>query len=180
MTMFMVNPYQAGGSPGRHIYPSLTNPGAETADTTGWTNETGALGVRNSSPSPHAGSRYFYGGTVVSTIARQRIDLVAAGWTTAELDTGNVQAIVSWYQGNYSRDADNGGLGLRALDGSQVAIGADDYSAMQDLTAWVYRTHTKTLPTLTRYVDILIKCNRSGGANNDTYIDDISLLTKNY
>jgi len=180
MSMMLVNPFQAGGDGSKYFIPALTNPGAEAGDTSGWTNETGAIGVRNASPSPRTGSWYFYGGTVVSSIARQRVDLLAAGWTAGELDTGTINAIVSWYQGNYSSDGDNGGLGLRALDGSQVAIGADDYSAMQDLTAWVARSHTKTLPTLTRYVDILIKCVRTGGTNNDTYIDDISLLTKNY
>lgn len=159
------------------INHTLTNPGAETGNTTGWTNETGAGGVRTASPAPYAGTYYFTGGAVATTIMRQRIDLVAAGWSTAELDSEALGARLTWWQMRYAADNDNGTMGVRFLDGTLATLGSEEYAPLAQPATWEQRTKSARMPVGTRYVDILMKAVRQSGTNNDAYFDDIELST---
>lgn len=68
----------------------LVNPGAELDNSSGWTNVTGAIGIgtRSADPAPFAGTRYFTGGTSVSTIGFQDQPL-----TGSDLDANAVHMI---------------------------------------------------------------------------------------
>lgn len=49
----------------------LLNPGAEVGNSSGWTHVSGGIGIRTADPAPFAGTRYFTGGSSLSTIAFQ-------------------------------------------------------------------------------------------------------------
>jgi hypothetical protein len=158
---------------------TLTNPGGETGDTSGWTNETGSLAIRTTNPAPKSGGNYFTGGANVATKARQRVNLLTAtGLTGGQVDAGNIWAVVDWWQTNFSAaDLDTGTIGLRFLDTSQVQI-SENIGTKIDVTPdtiWIPRSYGIAIPSGTRYIDIVIDMTRNSGTNLDTYIDDIAL-----
>lgn len=87
---------------------TINNRGAEAGNTGGWSNEVGALGVRNADPAPQAGDYYFTGGVTENTRAFQ--DVSPAGIVTY----GDGAAIRVW-----------GGYGLLEIGGeSFTGIGS--------------------------------------------------------
>jgi hypothetical protein len=157
---------------------SLTNPGAETGDTTGWTNDTGSLAVRSANPSPHSGSYYFYGGANLETKASQEVDLVADGVSTIDIDNGILTFVVSWYQTTYS-GSDKAEIQIRFKDSSKIEIQTDSAGLTANtVQSWELRTFAPQIPANTRYIDIIMHMYRYAGTNNDGYIDDISASTE--
>jgi len=57
----------------------LTNPGNETHNGSGWTEEVGGLGVRFSNPLPHSGTAYFTGSSNTLTRAYQSFTQLSTG-----------------------------------------------------------------------------------------------------
>lgn len=166
---------------------TLTNPGAEAGSSpTGWTNETGGLAVLTYPTTivvPHSGTRFFTGGTSASTIARQRLDILAqTGLSGGDVDSGNIWAKVRWWQaGHNSATGDPAGMGLRTLNASDVSLG-EVYSAIvhtpnsvSPYFPWYSRAFSAALPSGARSLDVLQRMTRSAGTNNDGWIDDISV-----
>lgn len=160
---------------------TLTNPGAETGTTAGWTNEVGGLAVRQLNPTPYEGSYYFNGGSFAQTIARQRVDLVAAGLTTGQLDGGNIWAKARWAQASYTNQ-DPATLGLRLLNGSSTQIsltygnlGYIPYGDSGVTPNWHVLALPVDIAANTRYLDAVYRADRNSGTNNDGYLDSISL-----
>lgn len=155
----------------------IVNPGAETGDTTGWTNETGTMTVRDASPSPRYGSYYFMGGTSDPCVAYQRFDLVNDfGFSETEIDAGEVQLRLRWSQCTYS-SSDPMQMGLRVLDASETEI--DITTSPLDHTRynqnWYEFAMDVIVTTSGRYVDIYYKGDRTAGTNNDGYWDNVRL-----
>lgn len=92
----------------------LQNPGAETGDTFGWVNQTGAIGIRAANPLPDAGAAYFYGGGTPHTVAYQDIDVAGDGLGSTE----DGEPLCFW--GGY------GDLILDAGDGPETYVGVGD------------------------------------------------------
>ena len=160
----------------RQIAVALINPGAESG-TTGWTDEIGGLGTRSATPDPYAGSAYFFGGAYAETLARQRVDLVAAGASAVNLDAGTCSATVGWQQASFDGTNDPGACGLRFLDASLAVLStsmATDALVSPALT-WAARSHSAAIPAGARYVDVLIHALRAAGTNNDGYFDALTL-----
>lgn len=139
---------------------SITNPDAETGNTTGWTSTLGLLTVRSGAPSPHAGAWYFMGADNGSgdTLAHQDI---------------NVATVLA-----ASADNDQATMGMAFFDASNVQLGADVYGtlmAMSPADTWIQRTLAATAPTGTVTIRIFQKMHRETGATNDGQIDDITL-----
>ena len=163
------------------VLHTLTNPGAETGDTTGWTNETGSLAVRTGSPDPYSGSYYFYGGANVETIASQEIDLITDGVSATDIDNEILYFNLSAYCASYS-ESDQGQLIIRYKDNSKVEISTDEntLSSVTPDQTWVKRGINKSpIPANTRYIDVILRCVRIAGTNNDAYFDDIECYTCN-
>lgn len=159
--------------------PVLTNPGAEAGNTSGWTVEQGSFGVRSASPAPYAGSWYFDGGTALFVV-RQRVDLIALGWTAAELDSGTLGAQIAAQMAGFDGVNDPGSIGLRYLNSAQATLAeyySPEYTTNQ---VWVARSFARPMPVGTRYVDLLLKGRRTSGTNNDAYFDDVSCITGTY
>jgi hypothetical protein len=154
---------------------TLTNPGAETGNTTGWTNELGALGVRSSGPGAYDGTYYFFGGTSAETRARQRVDIVAAGLDSGDIDNGRSYADLSAWMAGFPVDNDEGEIGIRFLNAAQATI-STVYSGLVNRTdTWVLVDLRNIIPVGTRYIDVLLHAKRFSGTNNDAYFDDINL-----
>lgn len=164
----------------------LTNPGAETGTTAGWTNESGGLAVRTypgSTVPAHGGVNIFTGGASASTIARQRLDILAqTGLTGTDVDAGGIWAKVRWWQASFNSSTDPCGMGLRTLDASSVSQG-EAYSGIawtpnsdgMSYYPWYPRAFALDLPSGARSLDALQKMTRTSGTNNDGWIDDISM-----
>ncbi len=163
-------------------YPvSVVNPGAETGDTSGWTDETaGLLGVRTVSPSPASGSGtyYFLSGNSVNGLARQRHSLsTITGLATTEIDAltaaGSMWVRLDWIQSAFAAN-DPGGVGLRSLNSSSATISTvKSTEVFVPVYEWKSRSLSVLLPSGTRSIDILQHRTRTSGVNVDCYIDDI-------
>ncbi len=153
---------------------TLTNPGAEAGDASGWTNETGVLAVRTTNPPPHSGAYYFYDATSAATLARQRSAMPAAD---ADVDAGKAWARVRWYQATFSTGDDTSGMGIRFLNGTPAQISQHLAASIKIVPtmAWRYRTFAAAVPALTRNIDALIHMARVSGTASDGYTDDITL-----
>jgi len=148
---------------------ALTNPGAETGDTTGWTTTVGSLAVRSTNPDPYSGSYYFFGGAQPDTNAEQIVPVSAP---TTEIDAGQATLDVQWHQSSFS-GSDKAEIIVEALDGAQNPL-ASQAAGLVSYSTWTKRTLSMPLPALTRYVKIEMHMQRAAGTNNDGYIDEIS------
>ncbi|MDF3841113.1 phage tail protein [Pseudomonas citronellolis] len=165
---------------------TLTNPGAELNSTSGWANEIGGLAVRSANPPAYEGSYYFSGGSVVQTVARQRLDLVAQGLSAGDLDTGALWAKVRWAQSSWNSAEDPGGMGIRLLNGAntQLAVGYSGLAYTPNSGAggtgpwyWWPRSWPISVQANTRYLDALFNASgRTAGTNNDHYVDSIEVV----
>lgn len=153
---------------------AITNPGAETGDTTGWTSTTGTLGVLGSPTLPHTGSYYFTGGSGnATTIAHQDI-AVPTGLESA-VDAGTISADLSWWQNSFAGN-DQGKMQLQFFDGSMVQQGSTVNGVLAAPVSWTnYSLASTVVPATTRTLRIIQVMVRNAGAYNDAYIDDISL-----
>lgn len=153
---------------------TLTNPGAEAGDASGWTSESGALAVRSSNPLPHTGSFYFYDAANPATLARQRHAMPAPD---AAVDAGKAWGRVRWFQASFNTGTDTSAMGLRFLSStpSQISQSLAASILIAPTMAWRYRTFSAAAPANTRFIDALITMARASGTASDGYTDDISL-----
>jgi len=165
------------------IQVPLLNPDAETGNTTGWTDEVGALAAGSNPERRPWGSYYFDGGANALTIASQRVDLeLLTGLSGAELDalsaSGKIWAVLKWQQKGYSAGSDFGGMGLRTVDGSgleQTLSFSDLVLTFPKYARWQPRAHSILSEFGTRSLDALMRSDRMNGINNDTYFDQIEM-----
>jgi hypothetical protein len=160
---------------------SLTNLDAEAGDDTGWTVETGALGVRTGSPSPHGGTYYFYGPATPEYIASQQFDLLSlSGLSSSDVATGLVEITVDWWQASFSDNAapdDEAEIILRYYDSGMSLISSDNSGLEWVIPAqiWQARNLVSSVPVDTQYVDLVMHGFRKRGSNLDGYLDDITV-----
>lgn len=151
---------------------TITNPGGDTGDTTGWTDTVGVMGLRTANPSPKTGSHFFFGGAHASTEAWQDISMPAS-WE-ADVDAGTVDLIMRYWQSSYTVD-DDARVSAEFHDGSSSLLstktGVWD-SGMDQV--WAEKLLTLAVPAGTRTIRLLLQFNRDAGSNNDGYLDDIS------
>lgn len=153
---------------------ALTNPGAETGDTTGWTNDLGSLAVRSADPIPLLGSFYFFGGASAETRSRQ--DVTVPGGQEALVDAGNAKATLTWHQTSFA-GSDTGEMEIEFFDGGLGSLGARVGAGLVAPTGqiWTPRLLSLDIPALTRTIRIFIHADRNAGGNNDAYFDEINL-----
>lgn len=155
---------------------TLTNPGAEAGNTSGWTVESGGFGTRTAGPSPYAGTRYFTAGTSVNSLARQRLDLAAQGVSTSDIDAGLVAVVLSVQSASYDEN-DPGSIGFRALDASLATLveHIPTNRWVLPVQTWKERKVRLMLPSGTRHLDVLLRSTRTSGTANDSYWDDAAV-----
>lgn len=154
----------------------IENPDAETGDSTGWTDELGAVVVRSASPDAYEGTYYFSGGNSAHTTASQRLNLIEqSGLDEATIDAGTCWVIVQWWANEFETQNDRQAMGFRFLDASQVQIAENLSPSMFPIPdVWIPRSYGILVPSGTRYVDLIMDMVRVDGSNNDGYIDAIS------
>lgn len=157
----------------------VTNPGAETGNTAGWTIESGALGVRDATDvpglTPYQGNYFFYGGAAASTEATQSIDLEAAGVIPGQ------GLRVRWHQAG-GADGGQAGMALRFYTSADVLLGevSSDVEATTPVLTWEQREVETQVPDGAARVDIVQLYTRVGGTVIDAYIDVVELTSIDY
>ncbi len=147
---------------------TVTNPGA-TVDTSGWTNQVGAISRRDTSPCA-APNACFAGGTAAFSVAYQDIVIPAAN--IAEVDAGQRAAELGWIQAG-ATDADSSTMRMQFLDATNTLLSAS-VAPLVDPPAWTTRKLAHPIPVGTRKVRIFMVMKRPGSGGNDGYIDDIA------
>lgn len=151
----------------------VTNPDAEAGNTIGWTSN-GGFNVRTSSPAPYSGSYYFIGGTgVVSSFARQDIDILDSFANTG-IDQNTAVANISWWQAGAVGDNDLGAIQLRFMNGSTFLSNTTVSQIDIADNTWQYRSIDALVPYGTRKVRIEIVSTRVNGTEINAYYDNIS------
>ncbi len=127
----------------------LTNPGFESG-LAGWTaNPNGA--TQSSSPAPWDGSNYFTGGTNADTTVQQSVDLLAAGFTPAQLDSQDFVAVFGGRVRSAAESpADTGAITLTFLAANGTAISHLTVPAQNTSDRWQLIGSRLTLPVGTR------------------------------
>jgi hypothetical protein len=168
-------------------------PGAADSNTVvallGWTTGGALTAVRYgatagyptaSDPGPTSrGANFFAGGNAASSIGTQVVDLSAAA---ASLDTGLVSFVLSGYLGGFGDQNDTAALTAIFKDaagaplGTARTIGPVAAPDRGNATGLLPRTATGPVPSGTRQVQVQLTMTRVGGASNDGYADNLSLV----
>ena len=163
---------------------AFTNPGAETSDTTGWTQTFGAnFGVMTATADatpPKTGTYIFVCSTsgAYSEVRPVIID-VPSGLNT-QVDAGEIEVDFALWRNDFSTDADTARVRLEFYD---AAAGAGNFlgaRATSDLgTAngqWIHEAITVNLPPDTRSVIAYVAGTRDGGTQLSFFFDDVQPL----
>ncbi|MFN7333087.1 MAG: right-handed parallel beta-helix repeat-containing protein, partial [bacterium] len=149
----------------------VSNPGFESG-LTGWNvSPTGA--IRTSNPNPFEGTNYFFGDGNPTTTLTQTVDLLAAGFTAAQLDNDDLVVVF----GGRVRAADEsildtGTITVTLLDGSNNPIGSPQVaSASRATQRWDLIGGRLYLPSGVRSIRYQFQAIRNSGATNDAYLD---------
>jgi hypothetical protein len=135
-----------------------------------------------SDPGPkHRGTNLFAGGpsAAAATVAVQFIDVSAVA---ADIDAKTVRYTVSGYLGGYGNQADRAFVQVQFRDaspnlrGPSVNIGPVTVQQRHGVTGLWYRSAAGVVPVGTRQVAIFMQANRSEGATNDGYLDELSFV----
>jgi hypothetical protein len=156
---------------------TITNPGAETGNTSGWTNVTSTFGVRTTGTgglASHSGGWYFIA-TANGATAENYQDIALDSSLYTDIDAGILRLrFEGWHAGSNS-DTDNGRLTVKFLDVSSAAIGGERAQpSLHTGAAWVKRTLLVLVPPNTRTIRIGTKGTRVTGTALDSYWDDFA------
>ncbi len=153
---------------------TLTNPGAETGDDTGWTQTTPDLAVFENGDVPgfaaFEGTHWFYGGTNASGQYFQSLTLATIGVISGQTIT------LGWRQASGAAGS-KAQLGLRFFDAGATVIGETfaDMVAIAPALTWQARSVTAAVPADTVSVRVVMKFENVGGGQTDAYLDAITL-----
>jgi len=154
---------------------TITNPGAETGDTTGWTDDTSTLVVRTTDTgvTPRTGTYYFCA-TADGATSKCHQTITLPTEILTDVDTGGYLVTFGAYQNGISADSDTGGLGLVALDGADAVLDSVVLAESHITTAWTQKGLSLILPTGTRKVSIELYGTRATGPQLSVYWDDLT------
>ncbi|MBI3850179.1 MAG: metallophosphoesterase [Verrucomicrobia bacterium] len=136
-----------------------------------------ALTSAGSKGSPHGGAYFFHGGIntpASNTVVRQDIDLLAAGFTTNDLDTGAALDSLAWLRNFYGVNTFDDQVFYRVgyLDAADQEL-----SAVRCIVAgnsvWLQRNLYGLLPAGTRKLRVEIIGQHRRDADNDSMADDL-------
>jgi hypothetical protein len=153
----------------------LVNPGAETKNTTGWTDPDGAwIGIYDYSyPKPHSGVSFFWPGArgTPQTTLYQDVDVSSQA---AGIDSGLAYLHLSgWLDVWDYSPYDQATLGIQALNSSAQQLLY--VSRTHRSPAWTRYAMDAPIPSGTRTLRVALTSTRFSGDDNDGYFDDLSL-----
>ncbi|NOS71897.1 MAG: hypothetical protein HOP33_18450 [Verrucomicrobia bacterium] len=127
--------------------------------------------------SPHGGANFLHGGigTVASnTIVRQDINLIAAGFTTNDIDTGASLDAEAWLRNLYGAGTFDDQVFYRV---GYLDSAGQELSAVRCIIAansvWLQRNLTGLLPVGTRKLRLEVVGKHRRDADNDSMADDL-------
>lgn len=147
---------------------------ANNNSTAAWTNEVGTVSVFGSKVE---GTNVFYGGTVASSRARQRL---ALNVSALDIDNGLMYGRLRWLQGN-NNDTDYATAGMRFLASASEQLQESIAPATRitpDLGLRP-RTFAAPVPSLTRMADVVMQMTRLSGVDNNGYVQKPTLTLYN-
>jgi hypothetical protein len=160
-------------------YPlELVNPGAETGDTTGWTNELGAALVADNAheslATAHSGTFFFRTPNSGATDYRDTQTVDVSGWADP-IDQGSATARGRVWGNETSGGQDHGRVSLIFLDSENVELGSEE-PAYLELTpgVWTLTEAQATIPVGTRTIKICLDSHRDSLPASVAF-DDASL-----
>lgn len=161
----------------------LTNPGAEDG-IEGWIVEEGILESLIADEcvgtSPHTGSRYFSaGGLCAETPAEhaRAVQHVDVSFFSTEIDAGSAVALFSGFTSSYS-GSDQPEIGIVIRDGAGTRLAQSELYG-SSLSTWMLVEGELAIPRTARSVEFIIMGTRHSGTDNDSYLDDLSLILWN-
>ncbi len=127
--------------------------------------------------SPHGGTWFFHGGKNTSAsnaIVRQEINLIAAGFTTTNLDSGTALDTLVWLRNWYGAGTFDDQVFCRVayLDAAMNEIAAVRCMIAAN-NAWLQRNLTGLLPSGTRQLRVEIVGRHRRDLDNDSMADDV-------
>jgi Ca2+-binding RTX toxin-like protein len=161
----------------------LTNPGFEQG-LTGWaTDPTALAGVAPDGPAAYDGNSYFVGGTATflsgattaTGYAEQRVNLLQAGYSVAQLDSGTLSVTFGGYTRSLPEATpDTGSISISFLDASgTVVLGSMTVNSSNTTTQWALTSGTIALPAGTRSIVYQFNTEAySGDTSFNAYLDD--------
>lgn len=158
---------------------TLTNPGAEAGNTSGWTAIAGTLAANENGDIPglsaQTGTWFFGGGSAASTEAEQSVNLESLGVIAGQGLT------MTWWQAS-GANASTAAMGFRFYDSlnAEIAEVMADQLAISPANTWEQRTLSTQVPDGAVTVRLVQLYTRVGGGDNDAYIDTIALSSIAY
>ena len=171
---------------GVYIVHSLTNPGAETGDTTGWTVELGTIAF-TPDIQPFSGTYVFYGATGINEyIMSQEVDLVSDGVSTTDIDAGILffnffaKQACYYYDSNYHQDKGQMIIRFNDASKSEISTSENELIATPQGHLWFTRSVIASIPVNTRYIDVVIRGVRTNNDLVQAYFDNMSCYTSDF
>lgn len=164
------------------VCPALVNLGAEARNTSGWTITAGNPQARyaQANREPPEGLGIFDGGTSAFSEMYQRLYLCAyPAVSLDDIDAGTVTITVDWWGGTYEQTTnDQPRMTLVFRDSALSVIssftnGYRNPSTVYGMMKWDEYVESTTVPSGTRFIDLVLAMNRRAGTNNDAAFDDI-------
>jgi hypothetical protein len=127
------------------------------------------------------GNAFFAGGNVALSTATQTLS-VPSSWRSS-VKHGKVKAVLSADLGGYASQGDQATVTAIFLDkkGHKVKslkVGPVTTAARSSETTLLLRTATRSVPTATRKITVVITSTRVDGTYNDGYADNVSVILK--
>jgi hypothetical protein len=161
---------------------TLTNPGAESGSTAGWTVVAGqwtAVGTVLTI-APHTGAFQFRADETTpvapSNILEQTVDLVAGGLAAGTIDSGLQDLELRVWLASETVTNQTAFIGLRITDANNVVL-QDEVTAITPVPGSTYTqfTHHRVLPALARFATIRLVMNNASAISGRWLFDDVTL-----
>lgn len=172
-----------GGSDWNEL--TLTNPGAETGDTTGWTMVGGGFTATTANPSgqvmtPIVGSYAF---TATANASPKMYQSVALSTFATAIDAGTVEAKLSAYAADTYTIGENPYVYIEFRDASNALISIATSPVpprSMGQGVWRYLQVTGPVPPLTRSMNVYLWASRQDGTANNVAFDNARAFLRGY
>jgi len=160
---------------------TLTNPGAESGDTSGWTVLAGfTADAGTQGTGVHSGTYQFFPGNVASASMYQDWSVDASLLT--DIDAGKLNAQFQWWNQHTNTDADTMLAIIDCLDNSGNILSRyhDGYrSPTQAAGTWFRSELNGWIPPNTRTIRVWLRGVRNAGTQLSVLFDDVTLDIRN-
>ncbi|TAK78891.1 MAG: hypothetical protein EPO12_11675, partial [Aquabacterium sp.] len=149
----------------------ITNAGFENG-TTGWTVNLGGA-VKTSAPAAYLGSQYFNAGNIEQGFAQQSINLLTAGFSITQIDSGLLDlAFGGRVRAAAEVPRDAGSVSLIFLDAQGNEIRRQTVQAQNTADRWELVGDRVTAPVGARFAVLRFDADRNSGGSADVWFDN--------